>query len=137
MQIIIGEKGYALNPQMSPDRLALFGAQQFRGACPSSFSAREISREPVDGHAASVTVLSCGASPTTGGKTSETILYAIIKGDVDYYTIQWAEHGNPSSAPIEIDMAKWASRFKDLMPIRLCPIKQGEAAPYPSCSNRR
>ncbi|MEI7430007.1 MAG: hypothetical protein WCL27_06085 [Betaproteobacteria bacterium] len=64
---------------------------------------------------------------------SESMLLIVIKGESDYYTVQWAERGDASTTPIKLDEAKWTDRFKRLAPIKLCPIIPGERAPYPSC----
>jgi hypothetical protein len=54
-----------------------------------------------------------------------------VKGAADAYTVQWAERAAASDAAI--DEAVWRGRLHELMPIRLCAIVPGEAAPYPSC----
>lgn len=59
-----------------------------------------------------------------------------VKGQSDYYTIQWAERGAASKSPIKVDDAKWQGRLNQLAPIKLCPVIPGEAAPYPSCVGR-
>ncbi len=60
-----------------------------------------------------------------------------IKGAADYYSIQWAERGPASAKPIAPDDARWGDRFKQLSPIKLCPLVPGEAAPYPSCVEQK
>ena len=35
------------------------------------------------------------------------------------------------------DEAMWKERFNALGPIKLCPIKPGEAPPYPSCVDQK
>ena len=55
------------------------------------------------------------------GMNSETALMIFIKGEKDYYTLQWAERGQLSSNPLPIDEGKWRAKFKKLMPIELTP----------------
>jgi hypothetical protein len=133
MLTVTGDKGWSSNASLSPAKFAQMKAGSFKAACPASFSALATGAGKIGGHDAFAAVLSCGTSPATGGATSESALFVIIKGEADYYTIQWAERGEKSATPIDITPAKWLERLKQLNPIRLCPIIQGEAAPYPSC----
>ncbi|MCX7180827.1 MAG: hypothetical protein NTX56_19355 [Proteobacteria bacterium] len=87
-------------------------------------------------HDAFAAIVSCGVASPTGASYSEAMLLLVIKGERDYYTIQWAERGTASASPLKLDDAKWQERFKKLAPIKLCPIVPGEAAPYPSCVER-
>jgi hypothetical protein len=105
----------------------------YKRACPESYAAKVLSQTPLDGFETSVAVVSCGVSPATAGKTSESAMIVVVKGQTEIYTVQWAERGSPSATPMQIDDAKWLDRFKALGPIKLCPIIPGEKAPYPSC----
>ena len=79
----------------------------------------------------------CGKVDASADKHSETALIVAVKGISDAYTIQWAERAaSPASGPA-IDDAKWQGRLRELMPIRLCAIVPGEAAPYPSCLQQK
>ena len=69
----------------------------------------------------------------TSRKTRRAALIIAIKGESDYYTIQWAERGKASAEPFAPDRAAWEKRVAELGPIRLCRIVAGEKAPYPSC----
>lgn len=133
MITITGVKDLASNPNLSPKKFAENMAGGFKRACPNSFSVSGISEGKISGYDGFIAVVSCGTSPSSAGQTSETVLVAVIKGESDYYTVQWAERAEPSSTPIAIDTTKWVERFKRLAPIKLCPIVPGEAAPYPSC----
>ena len=133
MVTITGTKGLASNPGMSPKIFAENMAGGFQRACPNSFVGSSVTEGKISGYDWFVAVLSCGTSPSTAGRTSESAIVAIIKGEKDYYTIQWAERTEPSSSPMAIDTAKWIEKFKKLSPIKLCPRIPGEAAPYPSC----
>jgi len=135
MITVTGIKDQALNPQVSPQSFAENMAAGFQRACPASFSGQEIGIGKISERDAFVLVASCGSSPTTAGKTSEAAVIAVIKGSNDYYTIQWAERGAASATPLAIDVAKWTEKFRQLNPIKLCPVVAGEAAPYPSCVN--
>ncbi|MEO6918930.1 MAG: hypothetical protein ABI171_07965 [Collimonas sp.] len=135
MITLTGMKDLALKPDVSPQSFAENMAAGFQRACPASFSAQGIAAGKLSGYDSFVMVASCGTSPTTGGKTSEAAMIAVIKGQSDYYTIQWAERAAPSATPIVIDVSKWTEKFRQLNPIKLCPIVAGEAAPYPSCVN--
>ena len=134
MITVTGMKDAASKPEITPRIVLNNMAGGFKRACPSSFGAQVINENKVSGFDAIVGVVSCGLSPTNAGKTSESALMIVIKGQADFYTIQWAERATPSAAPIPIELQKWSDRFKKLNPIKLCPIVPGEKAPYPSCA---
>jgi hypothetical protein len=68
------------------------------------------------------------------------VLIIAVRGSADVYTIQWAERAPGADKPA-IDDAKsrdkWKDRLSKLNPIMFCAIVPGEAAPYPSCANRK
>ena len=133
MITVSGYKDLGASPQFTPAGLLTIIADGFRRACPNSFLERPLRDSKLEGLDTAAAVLSCGLSPTTGGRTSETALIAVIRGRADAYTIQWAERVAPSKVPMEIELPTWQARFGTLNPIRLCPIVSGEKAPYPSC----
>jgi len=136
MVTITGAKGLASNPNVTPQVVANKMAGGFKNACPASFSGAGLGALKLGVHDAFAAVVSCGVANPTGESYSESMLLIVVKGERDYYTIQWAERGNASTSPIKIDDAKWQGRLKKLAPIKLCPIVPGEAAPYPSCVER-
>ncbi|MCX7176879.1 MAG: hypothetical protein NT159_23765 [Proteobacteria bacterium] len=133
MVTITGAKGLAANPNITPQALANRLAGGFKNACPTSFSATGLGVFKLGANDAFGAVISCGVAKPGGDLYSESTLVVVIKGENDYYTIQWAERAEASTAPIKFDEAKWKGRFRRLMPIKLCPIVPGEPAPYPSC----
>jgi hypothetical protein len=137
MMTITGAKDLASNPGLSPKKFIENMAAGFKRACPNSFAANAISEGKISGYDSFMAVISCGTSPSTAGQTSESVLVLAIKGERDYYTIQWAERMKPSSSPIAIDTVKWTERVKNIAPIRLCPIVPGESAPFISCVGQK
>lgn len=137
MITITGAKNLALNPNATPTRYAESIAGGFKRVCPNSFNATSLGESKFGIYSGLSAVISCGTASPTKEQYSESLLLIVIKGDQDYYTIQWAERGNASEIPIKFDNAKWTDRVKKLMPINLCPIVPGEAAPYPSCVDRK
>ena len=133
MLTITGAKGLASNPNVSPQAFANKMAGGFKNACPASFSGAALGAFKLGAHDAFGAVISCGIANPAGEPYSESMLLIVIKGQSDYYTIQWAERGAASKLPIKMDDAKWQGRLKQLAPIKLCPVVPGEAAPYPSC----
>jgi hypothetical protein len=133
MITLSGAKDVATRPNVTPKLVLDSVAAGFKRACPTSFNSRELGDSKVSGFDATAAVISCGVSPSTGGKTSETALIIAVKGKADVYTVQWAERASPSSSPIQFDAEKWSSRYKSIGSLRLCPIVEGERAPYPSC----
>ena len=135
MITITGARGQAEADTFSPQGLAGVIAGGFKRACPDSFVAHGLGATKFGAHEAYAAVASCGRAGADGH--SETALIIAVKGSSDAYTIQWAEHGQPASSDRDIDEAKWRGRLDALMPIRLCPIVPGEAAPYPSCLQQK
>lgn len=134
MFTVTGVKGLASQPEVTAKLFLDRVAQGFKRACPSSYSSQILSEDKISGFDAFAAVISCGVSPSTGGKTSETALIVAIKGQAGLYTIQWAQRASPSAVPIPIDPKKWTTLYKKMGPIALCPIIAGEKAPYPSCT---
>jgi len=135
MITITGAKGLASNPNVTPARFAGGMAGGFKRACPDSYTATGLGEIKFGNHDGFVAVVSCGVANPVGESYSESMLLIVIKGESDYYTIQWAERGETSKTPIKFDNAKWGDRLKKLTPIKLCPIVAGEQAPYPSCAS--
>lgn len=137
MITLTGIKGLATNPNATPQALALRIGGGFQQACPASFQGTSFGEVKLSGHDAFALVVSCGTTEASGKPLSETALVVVIKGQADYYTLQWAERGAASKAPIAFDETKWVGRFKALAPIKLCAKVAGEAPPFPSCANRK
>lgn len=137
MITVTGFRNLSSKPEVSPKSYASSKAAGFQRACRASYSAQGLGDGKIDGADVFVAVASCGISPTKDGNRSETALIIVLKGSSDYYTIQWAERGAPSDTPLAIDVEHWREKYQQLFPVKLCPIVAGEAAPYPSCINRR
>lgn len=135
MITVTGAQGVAANPKVSPESFAASMAAGFRSACPDTFTAKGIGATKFGDQDAYVAVASCGRLESSADKHSETALIVTVKGNSDYYTLQWAERTPPAGGGA-IDEAKWQARLRQLQPIRICPIRPGERAPYPSCASR-
>jgi hypothetical protein len=133
MLTVTGSENLAVkNPNLTPKIYALGMTNGFQKACPSSFSGKGIYEGKLSDQDAVIVVAGCGTAPGNIGH-SEMAIIAVIKGNKDFYTLQWAQRGAPSPTPIDIDIDMWANRMKSLMPVKLCPIVPGESAPYVSC----
>ncbi len=144
MVTVTGEKGLSANPNLDAIKFSFTMVSGFRGVCPGTFSSQAIGPTKISGHDAYIAWASCGTvepdgtGPRGEGSThSESALIVSIHGTNDYYTIQWAERGPASSQPLVFDITKWGDRLQKLNPIKLCPIVPGEAAPYPSCADKK
>ena len=137
MITITGAKGLASNPNATPEKLADRIAGGFKRDCPESFSGVSLGQKKISGYDMFGAVVSCGIALPKGEPYSESLLLFVIKGASDYYTIQWAERAEASKSPMKFDDVRWSERMKKLSPIKLCPIVQGEPAPYPSCVDRK
>lgn len=136
MITVTGEKGMTLTPGSSPQIFAGTIAGGFKSACPDSFAAKPLGASTFGRFEGFVAVIGCGRIDSGPTRHSETALLITLKGATDYYTIQWAERGPESDEP-PVNEERWEARLHDLSPIDLCPIMPGEAAPYPSCVNKR
>ncbi len=131
---ITGTKGLADDDAMTP---TLFGKkieEDIRQTCPTSFSRKLLSEGNVGGYDQFIVVLSCGTALATQGRTSESMLLIIVKGEHDYYTVQSADRAASSPAPLAINTGQWLSKRRNLGIVRLCTPIAGEIAPYASCT---
>lgn len=138
MITVTGAQGMARNPDVTPIGIAADLGGGFRRACPTSFSGVGVESAKVDGNDAFVAFLGCGEAGQHDGKPySESAIVLVIKGQQDYYTIQWAVRGPASAEPLAFDRAGWLQRLNQLVPVVLCQEAAGEKEPYPSCVVRK
>jgi hypothetical protein len=130
---LTGMQGLAANAAVTPAKLLERLARAFNRHCPTSYSLTPVPNVAAEGVDSYGAVVSCGSIEDAGGAHSESALIVAFKGQQDYYTVQWAERGPASAAPLTPDLALWRKRFSRLAPIRLCPIFAGETEPYASC----
>ena len=134
MITVTGSRGMATAANFTPQKLAASIVLGFKKACPENFALRDLGEKKLGDRDAYMAVAGCGEVNSSGH--SETALIVAVQGAADAYTIQWAERTALAASPA-IDEAKWRERLRALMPIRLCAIMPGEAAPYPSCLQRK
>jgi hypothetical protein len=137
MITITGSKGMATVANFSPQKLAASIALGFKKACPESFALKDLGEAKFGDQDAYLAVASCGEVNSSADRHGETALIAAVKGMSDAYTIQWAERTPRAQPPPAINEVMWRERLRKLMPIRLCTIVPGEAAPYPSCLQQK
>jgi hypothetical protein len=137
MITITGSKGMATVANFSPQKLTASVALGFKKACPESFAVKDLGETKFGDQDAYLAVASCGEVTSSADRHGETALIVAVKGTSDAYTIQWAERTPRASPPPAINEVMWRERLRELMPIRLCAIVPGEAAPYPSCLQQK
>jgi hypothetical protein len=135
MITLTGSLGMASVANFSAQKLAASIAFGFKKACPESFAVKDLGETKLGERDGYMAVAGCGKVNSSADGHSETALIIAVAGVTDAYTIQWAER-RPQAAPA-IDEAAWRERLRELMPIRLCAIVAGEAAPYPSCLQQK
>lgn len=118
--------------ELTPKTFASGIANGFQRACPTSFAAKGVYEGKLSSRDAFIMIVSCGNAAASAGH-SETAVIAVIKGEKDFYTLQWGQRGEPTPTPMAIDVKMWVARFKSLMPLTLCPVMAGERPPYPGC----
>lgn len=129
MVTVTGAAGLA--GQLPVEEFAERLAAGYQNACPQTFAALKLD-DPVIVGAAAVFAgyLGCGST----GAQSEAMVFVIVQGRSEVYSLQWAERGLALSAPPNPDPAIWLTRAATLGQMRLCDPVAGEAAPYPSCT---
>jgi hypothetical protein len=137
MITVTGSRGMATSANFSPQKLAASIALGFKKACPESFAVKDLGETKLGDQGAYLAAASCGKVDSSADGHSEAALIIAVKGSADAYTIQWAERTPQASMPPGINEAIWRERLRELMPIRLCAIVPGEAAPYPSCLQQK
>ncbi len=135
MVTITGAEGLALKADATPENMTDYFVRRRRQICPSTFSGVRLPADAVAKYSGTVTVIGCGSFVQSGQEHSEATLIITLKGDQDYYTVQWAERGPATAAPIVLDKYIWSDRLQQLLPVRICDKVAGEAAPFPSCIN--
>lgn len=104
----------------------------YQAVCPDTFSARTFAAPKVKG-ASEVYSGYLGCGDNTKGQ-SEAVVFVVLKGAEEIYTVQWAEHGPVQAKPMDPDLAHWQPRIGALGQARVCDKVPGEKAPYPSCT---
>jgi hypothetical protein len=137
MITLTGSKGMAGVANFSTQKLAASIAFGFKKACPESFAVRDLGEAKFGDRDGYLAVAACGKVNASADGHSEAALIVAVKGASDAYTIQWAERAASAPSGLAIDEAVWRGRLRELMPIRLCAIVSGEAAPYPSCLGQK
>lgn len=137
MITVTGSRGLASVANFASQKLAASIALGFKKACPESFAVKDLGEAKLGDQDAYLAVAGCGKVNPSADGHSEAALIVAVKGTSDAYTIQWAERAASAPAGLVIDEAVWRGRLRELMPIRLCAIVAGEAAPYPSCLQQK
>lgn len=112
-----GRQNLALDDKIGPIHMANAMVDQYQPACPNNFSSRGLGESTIDGHEAFSAYYSCGTLGEGENAQSESAVIIFIKGARDYYTIQYADHGEASETPIEFDEDLWIPRIQSLFPI--------------------
>ena len=129
MVTVTGAAGLA--GQMPVEEFAERLAAGYQNACPDTFAALGLDAPVIKGAVAAFAgYLGCGST----GAQSEAMVFVIVQGRSDVYSLQWAERGPALTAPPNPDPAIWLPRADALGQMRLCDPVAGEAAPYPSCT---
>lgn len=129
MVSVTGSAGLAT--RMSVEDFAINLADSYKAACPQTFTALRLDTLSINGAIATFAgYLGCGAI----GAQSEAMVFVIVQGRSEIYTLQWAERGPALTRAPDPDPAIWLPRAVALGLMRLCDPVAGEGAPYPSCS---
>ena len=131
---LTGAKGLAVgDTPTTASGFADFLAGRYRAVCPDAFVAEKFETPKIKGARENfMGYLSCGA--VNSGPQSESMVFMVMVGAEDIYTLQWAEHAGAAATGVAYSAEKWGPRLDVMIgATRLCEILPGEAAPYPSC----
>ena len=130
-QLVTLTGGQGLAATVSAERMGTELARGYKSACPQTFVAHGL---PVPELASATKVfagyLGCGSV----AEHSEAMIFLVLKGREDIYTVQWAERGPPLDKPPEAAEAVWRPRLEILARTRICDRVAGDAAPFPACA---
>ncbi len=125
---LTGRQGMASRMTLIDEANRLAG--NYQGACPESFASQPLPAPAIAGATGSFAAyLGCG---DVGGQ-SEAMVFVVIGGAEEVYTVQWAERGLGLEATLTPNMAVWNERLRALAATRLCDAVAGEEAPYSPC----
>ncbi len=129
MITITGGKGQAAGLSVTDAAGVL--AEGYQGACPRSFTALKLPSPGIKGALATFAgYMGCG----NAGGQSEAMVFVVVQGTSEVYTLQWAEHGPAKDAAPDPDPSVWQPRADMLGLTRICDKVEGEGTPYPSCT---
>ncbi|MGA3156075.1 MAG: hypothetical protein ABSE43_00725 [Steroidobacteraceae bacterium] len=131
---VTGAKSVVSDPKATLVGFLAEFSNGFRKRCPNTFAVLDLGDHYVSGYNGHSAVISCGSVLVDGQSRSETAIVLAVSGVADYYTFQWAEHGESSPQPLRLEGEYWEKKLAQLEPLRLCAIQAGEVPPYPSCS---
>lgn len=137
--LVSGTQDAAKVSGLTPKTFAMQIARGFQQSCPTTFSGGMVFEGKTNtGHNTYVMIVSCGSHTltTTKAPTGETALVAVVQGDKNYYSLQWSERSSPIAIAPTVEVALWHERLKAIAPLLVCEKKPGEAAPFPSCTQR-
>lgn len=134
---LTGAEGLARGtPGKDAMRFAGALAAGYHRACPDSFAGVKLAAPKVAGARATFAGwLGCGEAGRAD--LSEQMVFLVMIGTQDIYTLQWAARGAPSATRPDFDRATWEARLARLAAgAKVCDKVMGEAPPYPSCTGR-
>ena len=137
MITVSGAQGLAENHWSTPKRFAAALVQRYTDRCAGVLRVRDRGDLTISDHDAHAVLVGCELASKTGEPYSESTLFLIIKGEKDFYTVQWSERNAPTSYAMGLDLPKWEERQAVLMPTRLCPVLAGVGDYTPSCSAQK
>ena len=132
MFTLTGDKDLSLSNGITPQHVASRVASGFRNACLSTFAAKTLGTESINGHEAFKAIVACG-NVLFGTPRSETTVLLVIKGSRDYYILQGAERSSPISKPPTLSESKATQVLNMIRPIKICPNPATTKARVASC----
>lgn len=136
MITLTGAKGMAIGDEPTDAQaFAEFLAESYFQACPNSIEAETLDAPKIPGaREVFAGYISCGTSG--GTDMSESMVFLVLVGREDIYTLQWAERGAASATFIPFSAEVWLDRLAHLQSAaKVCDRIAGEAPPYPSCTD--
>jgi hypothetical protein len=137
MITVSGAQGLAENHWSTPKRFAAALVQRYTDRCAGVLRVRDRGDLTISDHDAHALLLGCELASKTGDPYSEATLFLIIKGDKDFYTVQWSERNEATPYAMGLDLPKWTERQAALMPTKLCPMVTGDSDASVGCGAQK
>jgi hypothetical protein len=129
-----GNKDVAITTDVSPAYFATQLALTFKRSCPGDYSGVDLGPAKVGGYNAHAAIVNCARLFVNGQAKSETLVLIAIRGQRDYFSLQWSERADPLDAPFRADPAMVKEKYDRLLGARICKTAVGANLTTSSCA---
>jgi hypothetical protein len=128
-----GNKDLAVTADVSPAYFATQLALSFKRKCPEGYAGADLGAMKVGSFDAHAAVVNCPQLFVNGQARSETVVMIAIKGQRDYFSLQWSERVAASNTVFDPKDAGVLERRARLAGAKLCKTTTGGTLTSSSC----